>query len=458
MNLSRRSFLRNSALTFGATSLAPMAALAADTSGYKALVCVFLYGGCDSQDILINYDQPSYNQWAEARLPILQRYAGGASEGARARSNLLPLDLVNSRDFGSQRFALPPEMSGIKSLFDAGQAAIVPNVGPLIEPTTRRQVEDDTAILPSRLQSHNDQQSTWQAFSVEGAGQGWGGLILDAVEQSSPYTAISVTGQSVFLSGADTRQLQLSSSGKIERAFGTDRRVYRSDDVTDRLRAYYRQSADHLRNPMMRDLVGAQAKAIDDTETLASLLEQQQLGARVRIDGNRLSNQFATVADMISVRSALGLNRQIFFVGMGGFDTHNDQAFRMPALLGSLSDAIASFQSVMNDAGLGNNVTTFTASDFGRTFTSNASGTDHGWGGHQIVVGGAVRGGRVLGAVPEPTVDHDQAYRNRGSLIPTISIDQYGSELGRWFGLSGSELDAVFPNRNRFDPLALPLF
>ncbi|MEM9838768.1 MAG: DUF1501 domain-containing protein [Pseudomonadota bacterium] len=458
MMISRRNFLQNSAMTFGAASLAPMAALAADTSGYKALVCIFLFGGCDSQDILINHDQPSYDQWAEARRPILDRFPGGSLEGARARGNLLALDPINGGQFGSSQYALPPEMSGIKSLFDNGQAAIVPNVGPLVEPVTRQQVEDDTAILPARLQSHNDQQSTWQAFSVEGARQGWGGLLLDATQQSSPYTAISVTGQSVFLSGGSTRQLQLSSSGNIERAFGTDRRVYGSDEVTDRLRAFYRQSADSVQSPMMRDLIAAQSKAINDTDTLATLLEQQQLGEQVRLEGNRLSDQLAVVADMISVRNATETNRQIYFVGMGGFDTHNDQANRLPALLSTLSEAMTRFQTVMNQAGLGNEVTTFTASDFGRTFTSNASGTDHGWGGHQIVMGGAVRGGRILGDVPPPTTDHDNAYRSRGSLIPQISIDQYGSELGRWFGLTDSELNTVFPNRNRFDPLALQMF
>lgn len=455
---SRRSFLRGSAATFGAASLAPLASLAADTTGYKALVCLFLYGGCDTQDLLIGYDQPSYDSWAEARRSILDRFPGGAEEGARARANLLALDPLNASALNGRQAALPPEMSGIKSLFDRGAAAFVPNVGPLLEPTTRQAVEDGIARLPARLQSHNDQQSTWQAFSVEGAGQGWGGQVLDAFNQSSPYTAISVSGQTVFLSGRDTRQLQLSSSGSIRRAYGTDRRVYNSDEATEQLRAFYRNSAEHLTHPMMRDLVGAQSKAIDDTETLATLMEEASLGEQILLDGNRLSSQLATVADLVSARSALDVNRQIFFVGMGGFDTHNDHANRMPALWSTISEAVTSFYDTLEMAGLSEQVTLFTASDFGRTLSANASGTDHGWGGHQLVVGGSVRGGRIHGALPSMESGHDQEYRNRGALIPQTSIDQYGSEIARWFGLGESELNTVFPNRGRFDMQGLQLF
>ena len=455
---SRRSFLRGSAATFGAAGLAPLASLAADNTGYKALVCLFLFGGCDTQDMLIGYDQPSYDRWAEARRSILDRFPGGAEEGARARANLLALDPLNAASLNGRQAALPPEMAGIKSLFDRGAAAFVPNVGPLVEPTTRQAVEDGFARLPSRLQSHNDQQSTWQAFSVEGAGQGWGGQVLDAFNQTSPYTAISVSGQTVFLSGADTRQLQLSSSGSIRRAFGTDRRVYNSDDATERLRAFYRSGADHLEHPMMRDLVRAQAKAIDDTETLSTLMEEASLGEQIIVDGNRLSTQLATVADLISARSALDVNRQIFFVGMGGFDTHNDHAGRMPGLWSTISEAVSSFYNGLEAAGLGDQVTLFTASDFGRTLSANASGTDHGWGGHQLVVGGSVRGGMIHGALPSLDPGHDQEYRDRGALIPQTSIDQYASELGRWFGLGESELNTVFPNRSRFDLGGLQLF
>jgi len=455
---SRRNFLKSSALTFGAAGLAPLASLAADNTGYKALVCVFLYGGCDTHDMLIGYDQPSYDLWAEARRSILDRFPGGAEEGARARANLLALDPLNAGQLNGRQVALPPEMSGIHGLFNRGAAAFVPNVGPLLEPTTRQDIEDGIARLPSRLQSHNDQQSTWQAFSVEGAGQGWGGQVLDAFNQSSPYTAISISGQTVFLSGNDTRQLQLSSSGRIRRAYGTDRRVYNSDEATARLRAFYANSANHLNHPMMRDLVGAQSKAITDTETLATLMEDAALGEQIELEGNRLSSQLATVADLISARSALDVNRQIFFVGMGGFDTHNDHANRMPALLGTLSNAITSFYDGIEQAGLGDQVTLFTASDFGRTLTANASGTDHGWGGHQIVVSGSVRGGRIHGSIPSFEAGHDLEYRNRGALIPQTSIDQYASELGRWLGLNDSELNSVFPNRGRFDSQGFQLF
>ncbi|NRA28683.1 MAG: DUF1501 domain-containing protein [Parvularculaceae bacterium] len=455
---SRRGFLKSSAMTFGAAGLAPVASLAADSSGYKALVCVFLYGGCDSQDILIGHDQSSYDAWATARQSILERFEESGNASARARESLLALAPLNASQLSGPQVALPPEMSGIHSLFNRQAAAFVPNVGPLLEPTNRRDIEDGLARLPARLQSHNDQQSTWQAFSVEGAGQGWGGQVLDAFNKSSPYSAISISGQAVFLSGNQTRQLQLSSSNNIRRAYGTDRRVYSSDEATDRLRAFYANSAAHLQNPMMRDLISTQRKAIDDTEMLATVLDGISLGEQIELEDNRLSSQLGTVADLIAARSALDVNRQIFFVGMGGFDTHNDHATRMPALLGQLSDAVTSFYNAIESAGLADQVTLFTASDFGRTLTANATGTDHGWGGHQLVVGGSVRGGRIHGSVPSFDSGHELEYRDRGALIPQHSIDQYAYSLGSWFGLSESELNSIFPNRGRFDLQSLQLF
>jgi uncharacterized protein (DUF1501 family) len=455
--LSRRRFLRDSALMMGAASLAPMAAMAADKSGYKALVCVFLYGGCDSHDILIGHDQPSYDGWSEGRASILERFQSDGNAAARARENLLLLNPTNASRFGSRAFAMPPEMAPMKALFDSGDMAFVPNVGPLIEPANRQTVQDKTVLLPRKLQSHNDQQSTWQAFSGEGAQLGWGGLVLDAMADSSPYTAVSASGQTVFLAGRETRHLQVPGNGKIKKVYGSGDKVFGREDLAQKLQSYYRSAADGAANPMMRDVIRAQARAIDDTEVLSEVLAAQTIGDTIAIDGNRLSSQLATIANMIGARSSFGANRQIFFAGMGGFDTHANHSTSMPKLLGELSEAIASFQSGMAAAGLADEVTLFTASDFGRTLTANASGTDHGWGAHHMVVGGAVRGGQIVGDVPPFESGHDQDFK-RGAMIPTIAVDQYGADLGRWFGLSESELDAVFVNRGRFSRTSLGLF
>lgn len=455
--LDRRSFMMGTAGALAASPLLPSAALAADRSGYKALVCVMLLGGADTHDVLIGHDQPSYDAWADERRSILNNFEAGANPTARARDSLLRLDPLNAGQFGSRAFAMPPEMAPLKNLFDVGNMAFVPNVGPLIEPVTQQQVQDQTARLPAKIGSHNDQQSTWQAFSGEGAKAGWGGLILDAVGEISPYTAISARTQTVFLQGEDTVQLQVPSSGQFKRAYGMNKVIYGKEELTQLVRDYYSKSADHLSNPLMRDIIRAQGNAVANTEVLAELLSGPTIGDSIRIDGNGWSQQLATVADMIGLRSEFGLSRQVFQVSAGGWDTHKDQDERMPGLLGGLSQAIAAFQAAIDAAGLTDNVTLFTMSDFGRTLQANSSGTDHGWGGHHMVIGGAVRGQRIHGRVPEYTPGHDRDFK-RGALIPEISVDQYGAELARWFGLTQGELDLVFPNRQNFDPGALQLF
>lgn len=456
--LSRRSFLQSSAAAMGAAGLAPWSALAADQSGYKALVCVFFVGGADSHDMLIGYDQPSYDQWASARESILNLGFGEtANPGARSRDNLLSLAPLNASDFGSRSFAMPAEMSPMKDLFDSGQMAIVPNVGPLIEPVTQQQIIDETANLPGRLQSHNDQQSTWQAFQPEGAQNGWGGLVLDAMNQSSEFAAISAAGQSVFLNGDVTRHLQIGDSDNISSAWGTSGSVYGSSELSSGLRDWYRTNGSNANSPMMRDIINAQGKAIVDSEAIAVALEPQNLGDSVRLDGNALSFQLGTIADCIAARDTFGVNRQVFFAAIGGFDIHRDHAQNMPGLMEQFSAALVSFQNALNAAGLAEQVTTFTASDFGRTLTANATGTDHGWGGHHFVMGGAVRGQRIHGSVPSFESGHDRDFK-RGALIPDLSVEQYGSELARWFGLTESELDAAFPNLGNFDRNVLQLF
>ena len=455
--LNRRNFLQASSLALGASSLAPFSALAADQSGYKALVCVFLAGGADCHDILIGHDQASYDQWAASRQTIINQFAAAGNPGARSRDNLLQLNPLNQADFGSRQFAMPPEMAPLKALFDQGSMAFVPNVGPLIQPLTQQEAIDRTAPRPPRLRSHNDQQSTWQSFGVEGTQNGWGGLVLDAVAQSSPYAAISASGQSVFLTGQGTTHLQVSDSQNVQTAWGTGDGLFGSQELSNRIASWYGRGADGLESPLARDLFRSQAAAINDSAFLQDALLGETLGQSVRIERNELAEQLAAIADLIAVRDKLGVSRQVFFAQTGGFDTHNDQAMRLPARLSLISEAIAGFQAAIESAGLADSVTLFTASDFGRTLQSNATGTDHGWGGHHMVVGGAVRGNRIHGAVPEFQLGHDRDLK-RGTLIPDISVEQYGSELGRWFGLTESELNAVFARRSNFDTTALQLF
>ena len=455
--LSRRHFLRTSSAALGISPFIPIGALAADTSGYKALVCVFLYGGCDTHDVLIGQDVTSYDKWAAARSSLLTEYAASSTPTARDRTSLLALNPTNAADYGSRTFGMPPEMSGLHGLFESGQAAIVPNVGPLIQPTTRQEIIDETAIVPSRLQSHNDQQSIWQSFGAEGAGLGWGGRILDAVAEASPFTAMSATSNAVFLSGDLTQPMAVGSSGTVPQVWPTQSSLHGSSALPSAIKDYYRNSALGATNPMMRDIINKQAEAIDNGEALAAALAGQTLRDSIVLTDNKLSEQLGTIANVIQARGAIGVSRQVFFASMGGFDTHNDQAKSLPALLEQLSAAITSFQNAIDGAGLSNEVTLFTASDFGRSLSSNATGTDHGWGSHHFVVGGAVNGQQIHGDVPDFDLEHDQDY-NRGSLIPQISVDQYGAELASWFGLTNSEINGIFPNLGNFNASALTLF
>ncbi|MEM1380685.1 MAG: DUF1501 domain-containing protein [Pseudomonadota bacterium] len=455
--LSRRSFLRSSATAVGGASLAPVAARASGPTDYKALVFVYLDGGIDCHEVLIGYDMASYDLWRGARQAVIDRLDTGPNAGIRARDNLLALDPLNADDFGGRQFAMPPEFSGLHTLFQSEKLAIIPNVGPLIEPTDRAMVDAGTALYPMRLRSHNDQRSTWQALSVEGARTGWGGEFLDAFQQTSPYTGISLAGQSVFLSGKETRQINLPSSGNITEVFGGSGRAYGSRELATKLLNYYKTAGLSADNALMRDIMNSQAQAIDNTDLARTALAGKTLGDAVRISGNDLSEQLATVANVIEARDDFGVNRQVFFVRMVGYDSHSNLTQRLPDLLTQLSDALLSFQNALDSAGLTDMVTTMTGSEFGRTLVSNAQGTDHGWGGHHFAMGGAVAGGRIAGAVPEFDVGNIN-HEKRGSLIPQISLEQYGSEFGRWFGLTNADLDTVFPNRDRFETAALGVF
>ncbi|NRA28685.1 MAG: DUF1501 domain-containing protein [Parvularculaceae bacterium] len=457
MLLSRRRFLQTSALGLGATGLAPLAARAADQSGYKALVFIFLNGGADAHDMLIGYDQPSYDNWASARSSIIAQIDEFGERGSRSRDNLLKLNPSNSGDFGGREFAMPPEMAGMHNLFETGRLAIVPNVGPLLEPTSRSMIDAETALLPDRLFSHNDQASTWTAFSGEGASNGWGGAMLDAFTQSSPYTAVSLRGENVFLQGRQTRQVALKPDGDIKRAFGTEDELWGSAELSSMLTDYLSNPSNNTSNVLMRDVINAQGRAIADTERFSTVLSGQTLGDSVVVPRNYLSEQLAMIANVIASRSQLGVSRQIFFARLDGFDTHKNHVSAMPELLRTLSEAVTSFQTALENAGLADLVTTFTGSDFGRSLVSNATGTDHGWGGHHFVIGNQVAGGRIAGSVPSFELGNDQHWK-RGTMIPQIAVEQYGAEMGSWFGLSNSELNEVFTNRDRFDTTPLGLF
>lgn len=460
MPTNRRDFIK--ALGAGALATTALTALpsiftahAADTSGYKALVCVFLFGGLDCHDLILPYDQASYSQFAGLRSSLL------AQQGAaRERASLLPLSPATDSVLQGRQVALPPEMPQLEGLFRQGKAAIVGNVGPLVEPVNRASFESGAVRLPPRLFSHNDQQAVWQANRPEGAQYGWGGLFADAVLASGAnaslpqFTTITTEEVGPFLTGRNAVPYRVSTAGAARVDFLEDyyegvsgERAELLEAVRDQLSARsYRGT--HL---LERDMAAAFSGGLETNEAYDAA-RQQGVALPTSFPATPLGAQLRAVAETIHVRDRLFASRQVFFVGLGGFDTHSGQAQNLPKLLSQIDGALVAFQAAMETLGLTRDVTLFTASDFGRTLAVNGDGTDHGWGGHQIVLGGAVKGGELYGALPPPTLGHE-ADSGGGRLIPSVAVDSYAAQLGRWFGLGAAELSAALPGLGNFDPL-----
>lgn len=452
-DMNRRNFVRAlgaGTIAAGALGAAPgvFTSHAADTSGYKALVCVFLFGGLDNNDLIIPFDPSSYDSWRTIRQSFVSRQGQ-----TRDRSALLPLSRVSDPNASGPQFALPPEMPQVKALYDAGNAAVVANVGPLVEPVTRSSFEAGAVRVPPRLFSHNDQQNVWQAGAPEGAQFGWGGLFADAIIASGAngnreqFTTIATDEVGPFLTGRRASPYRVDVGGAaeltvIEDIIGSDTNI--ASQIRERLGA-----GGFAQNHIIeRDIANKFGSGLDTNDLYGQALSQGSTQFTGFGEGP-LAAQLRAVARTIAIRDRLVARRQIFFVGLGGFDTHSAQAVDLPGLLGQLDGAVGSFFNAMNALGLANDVALFTASDFGRTLAVNGDGTDHGWGGHHLVMGGAVKGREIYGEVPPPVLGHSQEVGG-GRLIPSLAVDQYAEQLGRWFGLNAEEIGTALPNLGRF--------
>lgn len=454
MSINRRQFLKNSsALVASAATLSSLTAtlasfnaMAAADDDYKALVCVFLHGGMDNHDTVLPYDLDSYQSYANIRRSLIQQY-----NGQRDHANLLPLSPDNAADFNGRAFALPPQMPGIANLFQQGNAAILGNVGPLIVPATAAEFEAESVVLPSRLFSHNDQQATWLSSSPEGAVYGWGGafadVAIDANQNNSPeFSVITSGGNDLFLTGEKAIPYQIS--------IGEPQEIYTLADSEDNARlnelltAHFSAENYSSENLAQSDIAAALAKSSRTNDKY----NQSVAGVaalNTQFEGGYLAKQLQSVAHTIAARNTLGVKRQVFIVGMGGFDTHSAQAQTLPQLHAALDSAITAFYNGMQELGLGKSVTLFTASDFGRTLAVNDDGTDHGWGSHHFVIGEAVNGRNIYGDIPEANFGH-ALDAGSGRLIPTTSVEQLAEPLGRWFGLTEQELAQALPNLSNF--------
>ncbi|MBC7548973.1 MAG: DUF1501 domain-containing protein [Polaromonas sp.] len=464
---SRRAFLRRSgqlalsgtALPFALNLAAMGEAAAFDATDYKALVCVFFYGGNDYANTVVTYDDPSYNAYSTIRGGGAGQTAGGI---ALAKADLAATLLNPTTPLaGGRQYALHPAMTGLAGLFNSGQAAVQFNVGPLVVPLTKAQYNSSdrkTYPLPPKLFSHNDQQSIWQSSSPEGSTIGWGGNIGDlalAANSNSLFTCISVTGNAVFLSGDSALSYQVSSGGGAVPINGVKNNVYGSSAVKNAMATLVQQSRSHtLENEYNKVTARAIGAEVQVTSGLAGVTLATPFPT-----GNALADQLKTVARLIGARNTLGNRRQVFMVSIGGFDLHDNLIAQHPGLLGKVSDALSAFYKATVELGVANKVTAFTASDFGRTLASNGDGADHGWGSHHLVVGGAVNGKAFYGTPPPVSVGStaaasDQWHVGQGRLLPSTSVDQYAATLAKWFGVADSELTGILPNISRFGTAA----
>lgn len=446
-----------------AMNFLPFNAYAASTTGYRALVCVFLFGGMDCHDTVLPYDQAEYDAYARIRQSLFSQYQGLAGGSTRTRDRLLALTPDNASALGGRQFALPEALTPMRDLFAAGKAAIVSNVGPLVQPINRSQLQSGSVRAPARLFSHNDQQSTWVASAPEGARFGWGGRLGDMALASganaarTAFTAISANGNTVFLTGQQAAQFQVSSTGGVQINALSGTSLYRSSGAPQTVSDIVQDSQNQRTNLFEKDVATTYRQSIANNRDLTAALQAVAPFATQFPANNGLARQLNIVARIIAARATLGVSRQVFFVGTGGFDTHSTQAQSLTGLHGGLAAAVKAFHDTTVELGVADSVTTFTASDFGRTLNVNGDGTDHGWGAHHFVVGGSVQGNQVLGQFPPAAVNHAQD-SGGGRLIPTTSVEQYAGAMARWFGLSDSEVGQALPGIANFNANALNLF
>lgn len=488
---TRRLFLKQASAFASLGAGAPLAmsltaasnAAAATATDYKALVCIFLHGGNDAFNTVLATDEPSWAAYTAVRnqqpdsIALLRNVSADASKPVGSPAYLGGvLPIVPATAQTGRSFAFHPKLSDAQYLFSTGKRlAVVANVGPLIEPLSKADYLGSSKLKPKKLFSHNDQQSTWLAMAPEGATVGWGGRLADALaagNNNSMFTAISPGLGSVWMSGQHVRPYQVSETGPIRLGTEPDAqgvsRVYGSEVIGAALERIVRSS--RTTHVMANDLANINTRSMQAERMLTGVLPSVSSGPfgnstslqYTNVSGgkgtNPLAIQLQTVARIIAAQGALGIKRQVFFVSLGAFDTHNTQNKNHADLLAKLNHALSYFDTTLSALGMGNKVTTFTASDFGRSFTSNGDGTDHGWGGHHMIMGGAVQGGDIYGDFP--TLAHKNTNDNyfdaspdqllNGVLLPRISVDQFGATLGRWFGLNDGQLADVFPNLARF--------
>lgn len=440
---TRRRFLKLGTQTIAGAGLAlgncPALTLAraADStaslgSDYRALVCIYLEGGCDGFSLMVPTGSYEHEEFATAR-------------GTLA----IPQHQLVSLQGGRSPLGLHPSAAALQPLYDKGDLAMIANVGTLIEPTTQEQYLNNSVALPAQLFSHSDQAIQWQQLQGrDRAKEGWGAKAADYLSdfQERDYlTSISLAGSNYWQSGSGKRPLTLTESGVLE---------YQGLDGSNNWQQPRRKAFERVRDLPRRHAftqayADLQRRAITITSELGQVLESNAGLFSDQPLENPLAQKLNMVAQLIAAQEQLGLRRQIYYVSMKGFDVHDNQNRELPELFKELTDALAFFQNKIELLGKSENVTTFTASDFGRSLLSNGDGTDHGWGNHLMVMGGAVMGGSIYGQIPSLALDGPDSV-HRGRILPTTSATQYAATLLRWIGLDDAAVSDVLPNIGNF--------
>lgn len=443
--ITRRHFLKASCAAMTSTTLfsslgqlaifnSAAAQSLAPGEDYRALVCVLLAGGNDSFNMLVPYSADEYGE-----------YAGIRADLALEQSSLLPL----SYDDGGRTFALHGGMPELRTLFDNGDAALLANIGTLVEPVSLEELQAGTAKAPLGLYSHADQIDQWQtSVPDQRTATGWAGRMADLLESGNDDSRVSMNislgGSNIFQAGNQAVEYSVTVEGAP---------VIESCQGQDYFGELCSTAVDSLMSLRYRNLIEqAYADKFRDARATNRLFNEALAAGQpltTSFSENPLSGQLEMVAKTIAARQSLGHRRQTFFVTLGGWDHHDEVLDAQAEMLPWVSQGLAEFYAATQELGLAANVTTFTISDFGRTLTSNGQGSDHGWGGNQIVVGGAVNGARLYGQYPQLYAGNPLD-TGRGRLIPTTPTDLLFAELALWFGVDRSELPGVLPNLGRF--------